>query len=305
MYKVRSFDAGQTQYEMVMKLFVRDLTVIDASYLHTQRGIVGESYQVDIVLQGTLNEQSMLFDFSSVKKQVKMIVEAELDHKLLVPHAAENCTVKIESQRTQVNFKLADHSMIQLKCPNQTYCFLESEAINLTLLETYLEQVISLRLPENITHLQVKLRNENIDTPYYHYTHGLKKHSGNCQRIAHGHRSKIDIFINDSYNKELVRDWANRWQDIYLVSQDDIVDKSDLSFIVIKNDFDKLCTAYHASQGYFELLMPAQRVEVLAKPTTVEVLANYICEQVKKRFVKDKVTVYAYEGIGKGAIAEL
>jgi len=288
-----------------MKLFVRDLTVIDASYLDASRGFVGESYQVDIVLQGTLNEQSMILDFSLVKKQIKAIIDAQVDHKLLVPHAAENCTVIFDSQRTQVNFKLSDNSVIQLKCPNEAYCFLESETINIALLETYLEQVILLQLPDNILDLQVKLRNEKIDTPYYHYTHGLKKHHGNCQRIAHGHRSKIDIFINDIYNKELVQDWANRWHDIYLVSRDDIVDKSDLSFILVKSDQDKLCSAYHAPQGYFELLMPAHRAAVLPVDTTVEELANYICAQIKARKGDDKVTVFAYEGIGKGAIAEL
>lgn len=288
-----------------MKLFVRDLTVIDASYLDAVRGFVGESYQVDIVLQGELNEQSMILDFSQVKKQIKAIIDAELDHKLLVPHASQFCSVILEPQRTQVNFKLTDNSVIQLKCPNEAYCFLESESINLELLETYLEQVILLRLPENITGLQVKLHSEKIETPYYHYTHGLKKHNGNCQRIAHGHRSKIDIFIDDVYNKELVADWANRWKDIYLASREDIIEKSDLSFIVTKNEFDKLCTAYHAPQGYFELLMPASRAEILPDDTTVEELARFICEQIKERLSDKKVTVYAYEGIGKGAIVEL
>ena len=290
---------------MSMKLFVHNLTVIDASYLDPVRGFVGDSYQVDVVLQGSLDEQSMILDFSSAKKQIKAIIDAELDHKLLVPHAAEDCSVIIEEQRTQVDYKLKDHAIIQLKCPHEAFCLLESETITVELLESYLEDVILLQLPENIIGLQLKLHNEQIDTPYYQYTHGLKKHHGNCQRIAHGHRSKIDIFINGIYNKELVKDWAERWRDTYLLSQEDIIDKSDLSFIVTKNEFDKQCTAYHAAQGYFELLIPAYLVAVLPHDTTVESLANYICAQVKKRFAEDKVTVYAYEGIGKGAIAEL
>ncbi|MEI6897314.1 MAG: 6-carboxytetrahydropterin synthase [Psychromonas sp.] len=288
-----------------MKLFVRDLTVIDATYLDAQRGFVGESYIVDVVLTGALNEMSMILDFSLVKKQIKAIIDAEVDHTLIVPHASSRCSVDIEPQRTQVNFKLNDNSYIQLRCPSEAFCLLESETVSIEVLETYLENIVLMQLPENIGELSIKLRSEVIDTPAYHYTHGLKKHDGNCQRIAHGHRSKLDIFINGEFNQSLVQDWANRWQDIYLLSADDIVDKSSLSFIVKSNDVEKLCSAYHAPQGYFELLIPAHRAEILPKDTTVEELAQFICEQTKKRLPDDEVLVYAYEGVGKGAIFEL
>lgn len=288
-----------------MKLFVRDLTVIDATYLDAQRGFVGESYIVDATLSGGLNEQSMILDFSLVKKQIKAIIDAEVDHKLIVPHAAANCAVTFDEQRTQVDYKLADTSYIQLKCPNEAYCMLESETVSIAAIETYLEHIVLLQLPENVGHLDIKLRPEQIETPFYHYTHGLKKHDGNCQRIAHGHRSKLDIFINDEFNHSLVQDWANRWKDIYLVSAEDVIDKGALSFIVKSNQVDKLCSAYHAPQGYFELLLPAHRAEVLPKDTTVEELAQFICEQTKARVGDEQVTVYAYEGVGKGAIASL
>jgi len=288
-----------------MKLFVRDLTVIDATYLDAQRGFVGESYIVDVTLSGGLNEMSMILDFSLVKKQIKAIIDAEVDHKLIVPHASSRCAVTLEPQRTQVNYKLNDNSYIQLKCPNEAYCMLEAETVTIEVLETYLENIILLQLPDNVGELEIKLRPEQIDTPFYHYTHGLKKHDGNCQRIAHGHRSKLDIFVNGEFNHSLVQDWANRWQDIYLVSSEDIIDKGDLSFIVKSNELDKLCTAYHSPQGYFELLIPAHRAEILPKDTTVEELAQFICEQTKKRMADDKITVYAYEGVGKGAISEL
>jgi len=288
-----------------MKLFVRDLTVIDASYLDATRGFVGESYQVDVVLTGSLNEQSMILDFSLVKKQIKTIIDAEVDHKLLVPRSADNCTVTVDDQRTQVNFQLSDSDVIQLKCPNEAYCLLESATVSIEVLEAYLERVILAQLPENVVDLEIKLRNENITTPYYHYTHGLKKHNGNCQRIAHGHRSKIDIFIDDKYSEVLVDEWAKRWQDIYLVSAEDIIAQSDLSFVAEANNSAELCTAYHAPQGYFELLMPAGRSETLPKDTTVESLSEFICRQIKARVGDKKVTVYAYEGVGKGAISEL
>jgi len=288
-----------------MKLFVRDLTVIDSTYLDHKRGFVGESYQVDVVLDGTLNEQSMLLDFSLVKKQIKAIIDAEVDHKLIVPKAAEQCTILLDADRTQVDYVLEDKSVIQLKSPHQAYCLLECDAITISVLEAYLEQVLLAKLPENISGLSITLRPEVISTPFYHYTHGLKKHDGNCQRIAHGHRSKIDIYINQQYSELWVEKWAQRWTDIYLASDEDLLDPALLSFPPKASTVAMHCSAYHSAQGYFELLMPASRCEVLNNDTTVEELARFICETIKQDEGQNNVTVYAYEGIGKGAIAEL
>ena len=61
-----------------MILFVRDLTVIDFSYLHRQRGMLGESYIVDVELHGALDDTAMVFDFGKVKKVTDEFVVLEV-----------------------------------------------------------------------------------------------------------------------------------------------------------------------------------------------------------------------------------
>ena len=57
-----------------MQLFVNDLTVMDFSYLCPKRGMVGESWIVDVVLDGELNEESMVQDLLGSHK-IKLLTK--------------------------------------------------------------------------------------------------------------------------------------------------------------------------------------------------------------------------------------
>src|SRR3546814_7361440 len=56
-------------------LFVEHLSVIDCAYLDAARGLVGESWIVDVELHGDLDGQSMVLDFGEVKKRLKRAIE--------------------------------------------------------------------------------------------------------------------------------------------------------------------------------------------------------------------------------------
>ncbi|CAG9001178.1 MAG: hypothetical protein CENE_03196 [Candidatus Celerinatantimonas neptuna] len=289
-----------------MKLFVNDLTVIDSTFLCPDRGLVGESWIVDIELGGQLNQMNMLLDFGLVKKTIKKVIDEHVDHKLLVPRRSPQCVVQNrDDERILVSYLRPNGKGVYLCCPTPAFCFVDCLEITEQELVRHLIQVLTPHLPENISDLTIKLRNESIEGPFYHYSHGLKKHDGNCQRIAHGHRSMIEIFIDDDADadEELCASWAMKWRNIYLGSAEDCCDTAELSFSDEVELNDHQAFRYHAPQGFFELAVPQRECDILPCDTTVENLAYYIANTLYKTHIGQQVRVHAYEGVGKGAIA--
>ena len=288
-----------------MQLFVNDLTVMDFSYLCPKRGMVGESWIVDVILTGELNEESMVQDFGKVKKNLKRLIDEYVDHKLLVPAEYKGAEVIHDKQTEQVEvrFERDDARKIMLSCPAEAYAFLYSDVVTMESVSVYLKEVIATHLPENVDNITLKLRTEVIDSPFYHYTHGLKKHDGNCQRIAHGHRSRIDIYLDGIISEAEQAYWAKRWQDIYIATIEDEISYDDRKITgTVASPNEYFCFAYEASQGYFELLIPKQNCEVISTDSTVECLAQYLLTEQKKRTPNSRCQVVAYEGVGKGAM---
>ena len=145
----------------------------------------------------------------------------------------------------------------------------------------------------NVAEVRLTLRHEVVDGAYYHYAHGLKKHTGHCQRIAHGHRSRIEIRLDGRREPALEQAWAGHWKDIYLGTQEDIV----------VDGAERVRFEYTSVDGDFALELPAQRCELLDGDTTVEKLARYIAQAVHAEHPGRQVEVRAYEGVLKGAVA--
>lgn len=293
-----------------MQLFVDNLTVIDFSYLCKQRGIVGESWIVDVLLDGSLNEQSMVLDFAIVKKQIKAIIDEAVDHKLLLPMQEPSLSLQSSAHREDhqtIDFT-SERASYHLQSPRCAFVAIDCLQINIEAVTAYLTTIILAQLPNNVQGLTLVLRPEKIDGDYYHYTHGLKLHDGNCQRIAHGHRSKIQIFIDGKKDRNIEQQWCQRWQDIYLASEDDRVSKSDIELSAQAEQYlhtDHQYFSYFAPQGRFDIAVENKVLEVVDCDSTVELLADYIARQLKKENSQSVVKVIAYEGVAKGAIVSV
>ena len=274
-------------------LFVKGLTVMDFSSLHAERGLLGESWIVDVTLHGSLDEQGMVLDFSDVKKQVKRLVDERFDHKLVVPIESDCTHIDGDPEQPVVNFTCGSHAeTIVHASPPSALCLLDAIAVTTETVAAAIESDLMDIMPPNVEKIEIRLSEEAIDGAFYHYSHGLKQHCGNCQRIAHGHRSRIEIFRNGERDLLLEEQWAERWRDIYIGSREDLVEQSSG-----KHHFH-----YKASQGEYDLVMPAERCYLIDADSTVENLAAHIAEVLGGLNPRDEIRVFAYEGVGKGAV---
>lgn len=276
------------------RLFVENLTVIDCAYLDAQRGLVGESWIVDVELEGALDDQGMVLDFGEVKKKLKKAIDGVADHRLLVPSRSPALDFVLSGTGTGLLFRAAT-GPIEHQGPVKAVCNIDAERVNETTVAAQIEPWLKKAVPESVSKVRATLRPEVINGPYYHYTHGLKKHAGQCQRIAHGHRSRIEIRSSGRRDEKLERLWAERWRDIYLGTSADIV----------SHGKGRIRFEYASSEGEFALELPAERTDLLQTDTTVERIAEHLAAQIAPDRPGERIEVRAYEGVMKGAVATI
>ncbi|QRV23869.1 6-carboxytetrahydropterin synthase [Marinomonas foliarum] len=287
-----------------MKLFVKNLTHVDFSYFDATRGLLGESWQTDIVLTGKLNDESMICDFSIVKKQIKKWLDDHIDHMLAIPaeHSGSAIT-PLANDRVSFHFDhskeiSSDKRVFQCDAPTQAICVLPMTEITPEAVAKWVESQILNLLPAELEAVSVRFSPEHITGAQYQYSHGLKKHAGNCQRIAHGHRSTVEIYADGARNATIEHDWAKRWEDIYLGTQEDLISQA------TENGVSYHCFSYTSQQGLFELKIDSNQVYMLDCDTTVESLSAHIADVLAEENPGVHIEAHGFEGIGKGAISE-
>lgn len=277
-------------------LFVNRLTVIDCAYLSPTRGLVGESWQVDIELDGDLDYQGMVLDFGEVKRSIKHMIDEQFDHKLLVPADYTGLQQAEYPEGIHLTFDLEDGRVIEHRAPHSAMRLIPGERIAADRLAQIVGDYLLPHTPQNVNAIVLRLWPEQAEGSYYHYSHGLKHHEGNCQRIAHGHRSRIEILRNGQRDPELEEAWATRWADIYIGTRDDLIGTSQY------NQVEYYEFGYRSAQGNFGLTLPKASCYLIDTDSTIENIAQHVADKLRSSHPDDRFKVYAYEGVDKGAI---
>ncbi|MEN0036454.1 MAG: 6-carboxytetrahydropterin synthase [Cellvibrio sp.] len=282
-----------------MLLFVDNLTNVDFSFLDPQRGLLGETWLANVRLFGELDEQGMVCDFGTVKKVLRHWLDTELDHRLAVPVNSPNIHIEEDGEFLQIHWQFgSDGEFLSTRSPRDAIALVDAEVLTQETIAAWCITQLKQQFPDSVARLELDFTLEVMDGAYYHYSHGLKKHLGNCQRIAHGHRSRIDIWANGVKSAALEQRWAEEWKDIYIGTRSDLRAKPQYQGATYYH------FAYEAQQGPFEITLPERCCYLMDTDSTVEFIAHHIAQKTRQENPDSFIRVKAFEGINKGAIAE-
>lgn len=286
------------------KIFVEKLVNLDFTYFHLTRGLVGETLLVDLTLAGDQDDQGMVLDFSHVKRLASETLEDAIDHKLVLPLENKLSQIKLLSDKSiSDNTRILLNDMqyqYELSMPKAGFCALPVHEINTETLTTYLLSLLygqAWWVKSWRATLTLQTENLSNNTPFFQYTHGLPKHDGACQRIAHGHRSKLEVYRNDALDLNCMEKWCSKWRDIYLGNRQDIIAKEMIGGV------PSYRFAYSSAEGYYQLDIPQARAYLLETETTIENIAQHLADTVSKECMNGhQIETRVYEGYQKGAI---
>lgn len=276
---------------MKQGLFYDKITSLDCARLDENFGVIGESYFVNIEVISKPHKDGMIYDFSYFKKDIKALIDKTIDHRLVVLKNIKGITKKDDSVTLDYDFK---DGKLSYTAPENSFCFLENEDS----LESFIEKEVLKKFSFETVKVSLKAPNDSDETRF-HYTHGLKNHNGNCQRLLHGHKGKIEIYINKKRDRSQEKDFFKRYlkESLHFAHKDDV-----------KKIGDSICISYQSAQGTFKLTLPASHVFIMDEETTIENMTSHFLDLLRKDLKNKNINdleIRACEGLFKGGIARM
>jgi 6-pyruvoyl-tetrahydropterin synthase len=283
-------------------LFLNDFTVLDYAYVCARSGVRGDSYFVSAELFGELDEKDFLFDFSQAKKALKALVDDAFDHKLLVAMGAGVVAVR----DGVLEIRAADGSSWSYGCPRGAYELFPDAEINAEVLAYHLARLAKARLPANVRECRFTLTSSPrfAAEANFRYTHGLRFHDGNCQRLLHGHRNPVEVWVKGLRDPSWEKILADEWQDAHFVAVPTLRNRAQLDMALgcrRPRHEGQALVEYTSAQGLFRGSVPAARVILVEQEPSIETMSKLAAETLRAKGLSGSFRVVAYEGLNKGA----
>lgn len=285
-----------------LSIFVKDFTALDYAFVDKNLGTAGMSHFVSAEIIGCPDNKDFILDFRKAKNILKNFIDSEFDHKLIIPEKSK--FVKLNDSYLKINTTSGE--TWNYHCPNSAIKLLPESEVTVLALELHLGKGANMLMPTNVSEVKIQLRSLPVN-PFqasFHYTHGLRLHDGNCQRLLHGHHSPIEVWINDERAQYWENLLAEKWENAHFASSHSIRSKIEESFPVGEKQPSlqgNVEIEYTGSQGKFLASIPANRLIVTADEPTIETMAPMAADVLRSNGLKSQFRVVAYEGLSKGA----
>lgn len=291
-------------------LFIEQIDALDLG-LWTDDGPQGSTFEVDLEISAPLDEVGFVCDFSTTKQTLKKALKTTLDHRFIAP--TKHPDYQLTLQNGQATWRPKDpHSqgLYFFKGPASSVYGLPTSHITLPELEQEVHRIACKafsHLP--YTDLKIFLRSENIrskDGTYLHYTHGISHHNGLCHRMWHGHRSRVVVLRNSDRSPALEDHLTRKLgsNPFHLAEPNQIIGKTwQPGTLGPKNQLCEL--GYDTIAGPYRAIMPASKVWLAPKHTSVETFSTALARELKTQDPEARIQVRLYEGANKGGICEL
>lgn len=276
----------------MITLFLKDFTVLDFAFFEPKEGLQGESFFVSAELEGELDAHGFLFDFGPAKKVLKAAVDDFFDHRFLFQ--------EVDAQKEASGLRFGE---LLYRAPAESYAAFP-EPIRLAYLEKAMADKIFPLLPKNVSALRILLREEEKfkEVANFRYTHGLRFHNGNCQRLFHGHRNPLEVWLDGERDTAAEFALAKHWQNAHFAPMETIVNAKELDLSLGRHACSgQAKLRYQSPQGDFYAEIPARKLFVMQEEPSIENIAKAGCEWLRQQGVRGVIKVVAYEGLNKGA----
>lgn len=297
-------------------LFIKDVAKIDCALFDPTLGIIGQTWYVDVYLTGPLDDNGFVYDFSPLKAMIKNILASSFDHTTIIPVGSQSVQYGesdgLEHWQLRSKPRSGGEVLWSYVCPKNAVFPIRCVALKTLIIEQEFSRILRHRLEAPIQNLSVKLR-EEATTPTeasYRYTHGICGHKGLCQRLFHGHRSRIEVYVGEERRPDLehyiVRDIFG--SNVHIATLRQIKSGAEHFLETGRRGISDapVTLAFKGNLGYYEGILPASRIFLVEQETSVECISREIARVIKRdENTAEKIRIVCYEGIDKGAIAEI
>jgi 6-pyruvoyltetrahydropterin/6-carboxytetrahydropterin synthase len=105
--------------------------------------IHGHNYQVEIEIEGDLDENNMIIDFSLFKPKVIKLLK-QFDHKILIPSKSKDLQIETKDKQTIIN--TCEGKLYRL--PSEDVVFIPIESTTVELLSKHIHDLIKKEYPQ-------------------------------------------------------------------------------------------------------------------------------------------------------------